>query len=170
MDASPLATWAMMAEIIGGLSIVTGLIIGWFQVRHHRLQQRNAVAINLAQTFYSRDLAQAIALMQHVPDGASLADIRALGREYEEAAITVCTSFETMGLLVYKRIAPMDLVLDLAGGIVSVMRRKLDQWLVDVREEQSQPSWAEWFDWLGEQAAARKTREPPAHLVHKNWR
>lgn len=170
MDASPLATWAMIAEIIGGLSIVTGLVVGWFQIRHHRLQQRNAVAINLAQTFYSRDLAQAIALMQHVPDGASLAEIRALGRDYEEAAITVCTSFETMGLLVYKRIAPMDLVLDLAGGIVSVMRRKLDRWLVDVREEQSQPSWAEWFDWLGQQAAARKTREPPAHLAHRNWR
>ncbi len=160
----------MIAEIIGGLSIVTGLMIGWFQIRHYRLQQRNAVAINLAQTFYNRDLAQAIALMQHVPDGASLAEIRAMGHEYEEAAITVCTSFETMGLLVYKRVAPMDLVLDLAGGIVSVMRRKLDQWLVDVREEQSQPSWAEWFDWLGMQAQDRKSSSPPAHLAHRKWR
>ena len=50
------------------------------------------------------------------------AEIRALGREYEEAAITVCTSFETMGLLVYKRIAPMDLVLDLAGGTGDLAR------------------------------------------------
>jgi len=160
----------MIAEIIGGLSIVTGLAVGWFQVRHHRAQQRNAVAINLAQTFYNRDFAQSIALMQNVPDGASLQEIRAMGREYEEAAITLTTSFETMGLLVYKRIAPMDLVLDLAGGIVSVMRRKLDQWLADVREEQSQPSWAEWFEWLGDQAIQRKSATPPAHLAYKSWR
>jgi len=117
----------MIAEIIGGLSIVAGLAVGWFQVRHHRAQQRNAAAINLAQTFYNRDFAQSIALMQNVPDGAYLRQIRELGRECEEAAITLTTSFETMGLLVYKGIASMGLVLDLAGGIVAVMRRKLDQ-------------------------------------------
>ena len=93
-----------------------------------------------------------------------------MGREYEDAAITVCTSFETMGLLVYKRIAELDLVLDLAGGIVAVMRRKLDQWLVDVREEQAQTSWAEWFNWLGDRALERKEQSPPAHVAYKNWR
>ena len=170
MGAIPLSTWAMLAEIIGGFSIVTGLIVGWFQIRHHRSQQRNAVAINLAQTFYNRDFAQAVVRMQHVPDNVSLKELRAMGREHEDAAITVCTSFETMGLLVYKRIAELDLVLDLAGGIVAVMRRKLDQWLVDVREEQAQTSWAEWFNWLGDRALERKEQSPPAHLAYKNLR
>lgn len=164
MTGISLSTWAAIAEIIGAGSIVTGLLVGLFQIRQFRIQQRDAVAINLAQTFYSHDLAQAIALMQHVPDGTGLVEIRAMGRDYEQAAITVCTSFETMGLLVHQGIAPMQLVMDLAGGIVSTMHRKLGQWNEDIRREQQQPSWGEWFDWLGQKASETKHTEQPAHL------
>ena len=54
---------ANIAEIIGAGSIVTGLIVGLVQIRHLRRQQRDAVAINLAQTFYNTDLAQSLALI-----------------------------------------------------------------------------------------------------------
>ena len=170
MQDITLATWANIADIIGAGSIVTGLTVGWIQIRHLRRQQRDAVAINLAQTFYSHELARAIALLQPLPDGITLAQIRALGEHYEYAALTVCTSFETMGLLVYKRIAPMDLVLDLAGGIVGVMTRKLRQWNEDIRAEQRQPSFGEWFEWLGDQALQRKAQSKPAHLMYQNWK
>lgn len=169
MDIS-LATWANIAEIIGAGSIVTGLTVGWIQIRHLRRQQRDAVAINLAQTFYSRDLADAIALLHPVPDGITLQEMRELGQEYDQAAVTVVTSFETMGLLVFKRTAPMDLVLDLAGGIVSTMCRKLRTWQDELRIEQNQPSWGEWFEWLGDQAIAQKNNTGPAHIVHKDWK
>ena len=170
MNEFSLATWGNIADIIGAGSIVTGLIVGWIQIRHLRRQQRDAVAINLAQTFYSRDLARSIAILQPLPDGISLAELRELGEEYEQAAITVCTSFETMGLLVYKRIAPVDLVLDLAGGIVSVMCKKLRRWQEDLREEQQQPSWGEWFEWLGDLALKRKAASEPAHIKHRSWK
>ena len=170
MTELSLANWGNIAEIIGASSIVTGLIVGWIQIRHLRNQQRDAVAINLAQTFYSRDLARAIALLQPLPDGISLAQLREKGEAYEQAAITVCTSFETMGLLAYKRIAPMDLVLDLAGGIVATMCKKLRQWQEDLRVEQQQPSWGEWFEWLGDQAIKTKSRSTPAHIKYRDWK
>ena len=72
MTDIPLSTWASIAEIIGAGSIVTGLIVGLFQVRQFRIQQRDTAAINLAQTFYSPDLARALRLLQNVPDGVSL--------------------------------------------------------------------------------------------------
>jgi len=170
MGEISLGTWAALAEIIGAGSIITGLIVGWVQIRHLRRQQRDAVAINLAQTFYSDELAQAMAILQPLPDGITLEEIRARGPEVEKAAITLCTSFETMGLLVYKRIAPMDLVLDLAGGIVSTMCRKLRQWNEDLRVEQDQPSWGEWFEWLGDQAIKRKQASGPGHIEHRDWK
>ncbi len=164
MTDIPLSTWAALAEVIGAGSIVTCLIIGVLQIRHFRVQQRDAIAINLAQTFYSPELANAISLLQNLPDGLSLEDVRARGREYEQAAVTVVTSFETMGLLVHKGIAPMQLVLDLAGGIVSTMNRKLARWNEDLREEQQQPSWGEWFQWLGDRALEVKHAAEPAHV------
>jgi hypothetical protein len=165
-----LATWANVADIIGAGSIVTGLTVGWIQIRHLRRQQSDAVAINLAQTFYSHELAKAFGLLMPLPDGISLAQMRAMGDHYEQAAFTVCTSFETMGLLVFKRIAPLDLVLDLAGGIVTVMSRKLRRFNEDMREEQQQPALCEWFEWLGDQAEQRKSQSAPAHIDHRSWK
>lgn len=159
-----------IANIVGMVGLVTGLVGGWIQIRHMRRQQHNAIASSLAQTFYSDDLAQAIAKLQPLPDGITLRELREMGKEYEQAAITLCTSFETMGLLVYRRIAPLDLVLDLAGGVVSVMCKKLRTWLDDLREEQNQPSWGEWFEWLGDQALKAKTRDEPAHIKYRDWK
>jgi len=170
MGDIPLSTWANFAEIIGAGSIVTGLLFGWFQIRHFRVQQRNEVAITLAQTFYSRDLAQAIALLQDLPNDVSLLEMRGKGPEYQRAAITVCTSFETMGLLVFKRVAPLDLVLDLAGGVVCVMCCKLRVWLQELRVEQGQASWGEWFEWLGDQALKVKAESQPAQIRHRDWK
>ena len=169
MNEIPLSTLANIAEIIGAGSIITGLIFGWFQVRHLRSQQRDTVAINLMQTFYNRELAQAVSLLQTLPDGVSLNEVKAAGNEYVTAAVTVVTTFETMGLLVYKRIAPMDLVLDLAGGMVTTMNRKLRVWQNDMRESQNQPSWGEWFEWLGDQAEKAEGDMTPAHVRHRDW-
>ncbi len=169
MNELSLSSVANVAEIIGSITIITGLIFGWIQIRYFRSQQRDAVAINLMQTFYNQDLAQAFALLQSVPDGISLEELQAKGTEYVKAAVTVATSFETMGLLVFKRIAPLDLVLDLAGGVIAAMSRKLRNWQNDMRETQNQPSWGEWFEWLGDQAEKTKSQATPAHVLHRDW-
>jgi hypothetical protein len=170
MTEFSLGTWANIADIIGAGSILTGLLFGLFQLRHYRSQQRDAIATNLTQTFYSKDLAQALTLLKDIPDGIGLEALRERGPQYMEAAITITTSFETMGLLVYRRIAPLDLVLDLAGGIITVVGRKLARWQEDMREEQNQPSWGEWFEWLCDQAERVKTRSEPAHIRYRDWR
>lgn len=170
MPDMSLATVANLAEIIGASTILTGVVFGWIQLRHYRIQQRDAVASSLTQTFYSRDLACAIALLQSVPDGIRLEELRAMGRSYEEAAVTVTTSFETMGILVFKRVAPLDLVVDLAGGIITTMLRKLLQFQEDLRIEQQQPSWGEWFEWLGDRVEAVKSAQQPAHIAHRDWK
>jgi hypothetical protein len=108
--------------------------------------------------------------MQEVPEGVSLDELRAIGPEYVKAATTVTTSFETMGLLVFKRVVSLDMVMDLCGGIIRVQSRKLQQYQDDVRRENKQPSWGEWFEWLGDQAEKMKSSSEPAYIEHKNWR
>jgi len=161
---------ANIAEIIGASTIVTGLVFGWIQLRHYRIQQRDTIAQSLTQTFYNRDLAAAIALLQTVPDGIALSELRGMGSEYEAAAVTVTTSFETMGILVFKRIAPLQLVVDLAGGIIITMNRKLGRVQEDLRVEQHQPSWGEWFSWLADQVERVKLESEPAYVKHRDWR
>lgn len=161
---------AAVAEIIGMLTIVTGLVFGIFQLRAHRVQQRNAVATSLAKTFYNTEFAKSVVLLHQIPDGAAASEINDAGPEFAEAAVVVCTSFETMGLLVYRRIAPFDLVMDLAGGMSRSMYRKLENWILDRRVNQNQPSWAEWFEWLATLADKHKDEKTLGRKDVARWR
>ena len=169
MFDSSLQTIANLAEIIGAGTIVTGLIFGVFQIREYKKRRLNAVAADLMRTFYSVDLAHAVSFIRLVPDGISAADLKAEGPEYERAAILISTTFETMGLLAFRRLTPFSLVQELAGGIIIVTWRKLSVWVETVREEQSQPSWAEWYQWLAEQLIEVKIEGKPAYMKFKGW-
>ena len=170
MTGMSLQQIASIAEIIGAFTIVSGLVFGWFQIRVYRAQQRDRVATNLMQTFYNPELARAVSLLHQVSDGISAKQMREMGAEYERAAVIISTTFETMGLLVYKRIAKFDLVMELAGGMMTTMHRKLSVWLEETRVEQNQPSWAEWFEWIAQMADKHKADMDPAHKRTSNWK
>jgi hypothetical protein len=169
MDELNLQNLANAAELLGGISIVVALTFSAFQIREFKMRRRDSVAVGLMQSFYSADLAHAVALLRLLPDGIPANELRKRGLEYEEAAILVTTTFETMGLLVHRGIAPFSLVEELAGGMVVVMWRKLSSWLDAVSEEQNQPSWAEWFQWLAEQLKAVECNKEPAHVRFNDW-
>ncbi len=169
MSEMSLETFANIAEVIGMLTIVSGLLFGVFQLRAYRINQRNAVATSLASTFYNSEFSRAIILLQKLPDGAS-ADEVMTSPELEQAAVVVCTSFETMGLLVYRKIAQFDLVMDLAGGVSASMHRKLKNWIDAKREQQNQPSWAEWFEWMAKLADTYKDEHTLTKRQVANWR
>lgn len=169
MNEIDLETLANFAELLGGISIVVALTFSAFQIREFKMRRRDSVAAGLMQSFYSADLARAVARIRSLPDGVSAKQLRERGHEYEEAAILISTTFETMGLMVHRGIAPFSLVEELAGGVVVVMWRKLSSWLEEVSREQQQPSWAEWFQWLAEQLKAVEGRKEPAHIRFKDW-
>jgi hypothetical protein len=170
MGNTSLETMANLSQIIGAATVVIGLMFAWFQIRLFHIQQRNTVNADLMRTFYSRDLAHAVMLLYELPDRIPAVELRAKGKAYEEAAMIVTTTFETMGLLVSQRIAPLGTVTDLAGGMIVVTGRKLESWLESVRVEQSQPSWAEWFEWLAGQARTYKSKNEPAYVRFKDWK
>ncbi len=162
---------ANMAEILGAVTIVSGAVFALYQLVEFRKQRREMVILELMKTFYSPELSRAVTMIRSLPDGASAEVLREdLGPEGEAAAVQLCTIFETMGVLVFERIAPFGLVEQLAGGMICVMYRKLSVWLDAVRVEQDQPSWAEWFQWLAEQLSERKSQSEPAHEKYRAWR
>ena len=168
-DFMTLETLADISQIAGAITIVGGTIFGLIQLSEYRKQRRDAVAAELMRAFMSPELANALALIRELPDGVSAEELRARGPETERAAVLINTTFETMGLLVFERIAPFRLVLELAGGIIVVMWHKLGPWMVQVRAEQGQPSWAEWFQWLAQQCERRKNPGEPAYTKHDSW-
>ncbi len=167
-----LATLANLAEVLGATTIIGGAVFALLQVREFREQRRQSVAVELARTFQSPELVRALNMVRSLPDGISAADLRARGAEYEDAALSVALTHETIAVLIHERLASFDMVRELFGGMVCVTHRKLAQWLEDVRVEQSQPSWGEWSQWLAEQMERESSSKEanPAHVREAHWR
>jgi hypothetical protein len=84
----------------------------------------------------------------------------------------ISTTYETIALLVFREMASFSMVRELTGGLAVVMWRKLARWMEAVRQEQAQPSWAEWFQWLAAQLARESGDKEarPAYERFADWR
>ncbi len=158
-----------LAQAVGAATVVGGTIFALVQFFEYKRQRQDAAIAEVMRTFIGAELARALTILMAMPDGVSVERLRAEGFEAEYAGVLVCTTFETLGVLVYKRIVPFRLVVELAGGIIVVMWRKLGPWLIHTRELQQQPSWAEWFDWLAQQCERHKDEHTPAYIRHADW-
>ena len=158
-----------ISQIIGAVTILGATVFGVIQLSEFKKQRRDTIAGELMRIFMDADFANALTIIKGLPDGVTAEELRRAGPEAEKAAVLVSTRFETMGLLVFQRIAPFGLVLELSGGIIVVLWHKLGPWLEQVRSEQNQPSWAEWFQWLAQQCEAHKGDHVPAYQRHTGW-
>ncbi|MDI1252383.1 hypothetical protein [Thermomonas sp.] len=164
-----LETFGTIAQIVEAATVLGGTVFAVVQLSELKLQRRDTVAAELMRTFLDAEFANAMTVIQQEPDTGLVGSLDDIKPEVFRAAVQIGTTFETMGLLVFRRIAPFDLVLELAGGIVVVMWLKLGPLFRQMREEQSQPSVAEWFQWLAEQCQKHKDEGAPAHKKHAGW-
>ena len=162
--------YANIAEILGTLTIIGGGVFGAVQLLEFRGQRRDSVAVELMRSFYNPEFSRAVTLIRNLPDHISADDLRARGPATEEAALLICMMYETMGLLVYRRIASFELAQELTGGLLDVLWRKLGVWVAAIRHEQSHPRFAEWFEWLAIQFAKPDNRGVPAHQAYRQWK
>jgi hypothetical protein len=167
-----LATLANIAEILGALTIIGGVVFAVAQIREFRAQRRETAAVELIRSFHDPQLAHAVNLIRELPDGVSAAELRSRGPEYEGAAVMVSTTYETIAFLVFREMTSFSMARELTGGLAVVMWRKLARWMETVREEQAQPSWAEWFQWFAEQLGrdGEQKEGHPAYEKFANWR
>jgi hypothetical protein len=161
--------YANLAEILGTLTIVGGAAFAVFQLAEFRGQRADMVAVELMREFYNADFARAVTMIKSLPDDISAAELLSRGADYEQASFIIGMTYETMGLLVYRRIASFDLAQELTGGLIDVMWRKLHVWVETVRAEQAHPRFAEWFEWLAIQFAKPDNRSDAAYVAYRNW-
>ena len=158
-----------IAQILGMVTIVGGGVFAVVQLIEFRGQRRDLVAVELMRSFYNPEFSRSVTIIRNLPDGISAADLRARGPEYEQAALLICMMYETMGLLVFRKIASFELAQDLTGGLIEVLWRKLHVWVAAVRREQSHPRFTEWFEWLAIQFAKPDHHSEPAFVAYRDW-
>ena len=163
--------WSQIAQILGGITVVAGVIFGFLQFRQYQHQRRDAAALELMRSFHDSEFTNAMRLLYALPDALPASEFRALGSGHEDAALIVGTRFETMGLLGFREDIPFDLLEDLIGGVCIALWKKIRLWAEGVRLEQNQRMFLEWFQWLAERLEERgRTDKTPAYERCSTWR
>ena len=162
---------ANIVEIIGIIAIIFGITFGLLQLRQHRRQSRDMAILELARSFEDPEFTEAYMLITSLEVGISDNDLQSKGPEYVAAAMRVGWKFETIGLLIYKRVVPMDAMADLVGGFSLKLWSILGEWAQEMRQKQDQPEFLEWYQWLVEKLVERgESTRKPAYEASRLWR
>jgi len=162
---------ANIVEIIGVLAIVFGIIFGMLQLRQHQKQSRDMAILELARSFEEPEFTEAYMLVTGLEVGIGDKELRSRGPEYVAAAMRVGWKFETVGVLIYKRVVPIDAMADLVGGFSIKTWSILSEWAREMRQKESQPEFFEWYQWLVERLVERgEPDREPAYDANRLWR
>jgi len=165
-----LAMLANIAEVMGVIIVVGGLYFAVLQLRQFRQQRRELAAIELFRFFGNPRFTKAYQTVLRLPEDLSPEDFQSGESPLEDAAMLVSSTMENIGVMTFQRIVPFTIVYHLIGSSVVVLWRKLERWVVALREEVGNESAFEWFQWLAERLEDYAELDPlPAYIAHKDW-
>ena len=162
-----------LANLINACAVTAGVIFAAAQIRQYgRRRQRDAM-IELVRSFQSPSFASAFRTLISLPDNATKAQVsELLGPEGEDLVHIVGFTWESLGVLVFRREVTLDLVDDFFSGPISVSWRKLSRYVFEQRAMLQRATAFEWFQWLAERMIEREKQTPPvpAHIAHREWK
>jgi len=160
-----------IAELVTALTLVVGVVFAVIQVRHLRGSREREAALELLHSFQTVEFVKALRIVVDLPAGLSRKEIEErLGERVDFLAVFMAT-WESIGILVFRREISLDLVDDFFGGFAVVSWRVIKR-SVEERRSKLQPRYGEWFEWLVERLMERQSTSPPvpAHTKHRNWK
>lgn len=166
-----LNTFVNFTQILGIFVLVYGMLLGLKQFRLFRNQRRDLAIMECARSFEDQDFTESYRLLTSIEPGKTKAEFNALGDQYETAALRAGMKFETVGLLVYKGVVPIDAMEDLVGGAALTLWDILENWVFETRVARAHPSFLEWYQWLIDRLNERgEATRSPAFIAYSDWK
>ncbi len=162
-----------LANLINAFAVTAALIFTAAQIGYYRQRRRREAMLELVRSFQSPAFTSALRRVLSLPDGADIRKIReVLGPDGEDAVYLVSLTWESIGVLLFRRELTLDLVDDFFSGPILLSWKKLQVWAEEWRRELNRETGSEWFHWLAERMMEREKLVPPvpAYIAHRDWR
>ena len=139
--------------------------------RHAMIPTLLQSALELLHSFQTPAFAEALNIVYNLPNGLSKEEIEERLGEKFHLVYALMTTWESLGILVYRGEIDLDLVDDFFSGPITVSWLKLKGHVMGERAMLERDTIEEWFQWLYERLSERESiQEPiPAHVAHENW-
>jgi uncharacterized membrane protein YagU involved in acid resistance len=163
---------ANLAEILGAIIVVGGFAFAIIQLAHFRAQRRDTAALELARSVQNPEFAHALRLILSIPPGLTADELRAKGSQFEDAAMLVSLTLESVGIMIHRRIVSIDMVWELMGGMILETWDRIELWVRDIRRAQEREKFDEWIEWLVHQMNEQfdGNGHAPAHVRYAEWK
>jgi hypothetical protein len=163
---------ATLANLINALAVTAGVIFAAAQIRYYRQRRRRESMLELVRSFQSPAFTGALRRVMSLPDGADAQKIReVLGPDGEDAVYLVSLTWESLGVLLFRREVTLDLIDDFFSGPILLSWQKLQVYSEEWRRSLNRETGNEWFHWLAERMMEREKLSPPvpAYIAHRTW-
>jgi hypothetical protein len=162
-----------LANTVNAIAVTAGVVFAAAQISDYRRQRRREAMLELVRSFQSPAFTRALRRMNSLPDGASRATIREqLGADGEDDIFLLGLTWESLGVLLFRREVTIDVMDDFFSGAIVISWRKLHAFIDEDRRMMGRETVWEWFQWLAQRMLAYEEKSPPspAHIAHKDWR
>jgi len=162
----------LILQAIATATFVAGAIFAAVQIRHLRMAREREVALTLLRFLQTPDFVKGLRLMYDLEPGLSRAEVEARLGPDMHLVYTMMTTWESLGVLVFRRQLSLDLMDDFISGSFLLSWEKLHRYVAEERANRGRETLFEWFQWLAERMLERESRVPavPAHQAHREWR
>ncbi len=161
-----------LLDLIATTFIVAAAVFAVLQLQHMHRQRSREFALQMLHSFQTPEFLSAINIVFELPEGLSKQEIDARLGDKITCLLVLFGTFESLGILVYRRNMDIRLVEDLLSGILIMSGRKLKNYLEEMRTLSNRQTYYEWCQWLIEQVAKRELKTPaiPAFIEFRNWK
>ncbi len=153
-----------LANLINAIAVTAGVIFAAVQIRDYRGQRHRDSMSALVRSFQTPSFAHSLRRVSSLPDNVAREQIPALlGPDGEDHVYALLTSWEALGILLYRKEVTIDLI---------VTWRKLSRYISELRRDAQRETYFEWVQWLAERMMEREKLSPPvpAHVAHRDWK
>ena len=165
-----LSRLANMAEILGAIVVIGGVVFAIIQMRSLRQQRREMAAIELFRSFGNANFNKAYETILALPEGLSRSELNSRAPGVSSCAMLICTTMENIGVMTYQRIVPFQVVHNLMGSSAILLWKRLENWVGELREDLGNAEAFEWFQWLAEKLDEHnQSGSGPAYEANKDW-
>ena len=164
--------WSLTFEAVSAVALVAGVLFAAYQLVELRRQHQRDAVLGLVRSFQSGDFTAALGQVNLLPDGADRKTIqKVLGPDGRDQIFLVGLTWESLGVLAFRREIDMQTIDDFFSGAITISWRKLHNFVEQDRLDLERETVWEWFQWLAERMSERERRSAPipAHIAHRDW-
>src|SRR5204862_6719997 len=138
-----------LANLINAIAVTAGVIFAAAQIRYYRQRRRREAMLELVRSFQSPAFTSALRRVLSLPDGANAQKIREVpGPDGDDAVYPVSLTWESIGVLLFRRELTLDLVDDFFSGPIVFSWKKLRVYSDEWRRTLDRETFSEWFHCL----------------------